>query len=57
MGNETFYWDSHRKFYDVEHFCSLHLSLFMMLSTFQDYVSHGPFSTEVSAASSILEAD
>ena len=49
--------DNKRRFYDVAHFCSLHFSLFMLLSTFHDYVSHGPFSTGVSAASSILEAD
>ena len=34
---------------DVAHFSSLHFSLFMTLSTFHDYVSHGPFSTGVSA--------
>ena len=49
--------DTKRKFYDVAHFSSLHFSIFMRLSTFHDYVSHGPFSTGVSAASSILEAD
>ena len=42
---------------DVAHFSSLHFSLFMTLSTFHDYVSHGPFPTGVLAASSVLEAD
>ena len=49
--------DTKRKFIDVPHFSTLHFSLFMTLSTFHDFVSHGPFSTGVSAASSILEAD
>ena len=35
--------DTKRKFSDVAHFSSLHFSLFMTLSTFHDYVSHGPF--------------
>ena len=41
--------DTERKVIDVAHFSSLHFSLFMTLSTFYDYVSHGPFSTGVSA--------
>ena len=42
---------------DVAHFSSLYFSLFMTLFTFNDYVRNGPFSTGVSAASSVLEAD
>ena len=49
--------DTKRKFIDVVHFSTLHFLLFMTLSTFYDYVSHGPFLTGVSAACNILEAD
>ena len=49
--------DTKKKVYDNAHFFSLQFSLFMTLSTLHDYVSHGPFSTGVSAASSILEDD
>ena len=49
--------DTKKKFSDVAHFSTLHFSLFMTLFTFHDYVSHGPFSTGVSAASRVLEAD
>ena len=48
--------DTNRKFIDVAHISTLHFSLFMTLSSFHDHVSPGPFSTGVSAASSILEA-
>ena len=43
--------DTKRTFIDVAHISTPHLS------TFHGYVSHGPFSTGVSAASSILKAD
>ena len=49
--------DTKRKFYYIAHFSSLHFPLFMTLSTFHDYVSYGPFSTGVSAASSIIDGD
>ena len=48
--------DAKKKVYDVAHFSSLHSSLFTTLSTFHDYVSHGLFSTGVSADSRIHEA-
>ena len=53
--------DTKRKLYDAhpELHTSLHFTFhfFMTLSAFHDYVSYGLFSTGVSAASGIFEAD